>query len=114
MSFVEKIQAQYVVTAKKYSEEEQEKLVEELKKKFGSKFWVKPGIQWNGGGAALWSGEGAVMPDGKDAFNYNGYDSDPQEKIWVMGVHKDLVKWTDSKGLFWEPNDPGTYLAYSV
>jgi len=113
MSFLEKVQAQYAIVAGKFSEKDQENLVKELKKKFGSKFWVKPGNEWSDG-AVLWSGEEARMPDGEDAFNYYGFESDPQEKIWIMGVHKDLVQWSKSKGLFWEPNDAGTYLAYPI
>jgi len=99
--------------AKTFTKKEQEDLIKDLRAKFGSKFKVKPGHEWSPG-AVLWSGEEAEMPDGNYAFNYNSWESDPQEKIWQIGVHKDLVKWSDSKGLFWEPNDPGTYLAYPI
>jgi hypothetical protein len=112
MSYVNKLTARYVL-AKKFSEEEQDALVQELKKKFGSKFWVKPGSEWREG-AVLWSGEGAYMPNGDPAFNSYGFEQDPEEKIWQMGVHKDLEKWAKSKGLFWESYDAGTYLAYPI
>jgi hypothetical protein len=90
-----------------------DRLVAELRAKFGARFWAKPGYEWDSS-AYLWSGEGAVMPDGMDAFNYYGFEEDPHETVWVMGVHKALRKWTESKGLFWECNDPGTYHAYKT
>ena len=97
----------------KYDEAAQDKLVEEMKAKFGANFWVKPGNEWSKS-AVLWSGEGAIMPDGTPAFDSMAYERDPQEKLYVMGVHKDLVKWIEAKGLFWEANDAGTYLAYPI
>jgi len=63
--------------------------------------------------AILWSGEGSKIR-GLPAFNYYAMDIDPNETIWIMGVHKDLVKWSEKNGLFWEPYDTGTWLAYSI
>jgi hypothetical protein len=89
----------------------QEKLVQEAKSKFGAEFWIKQGSEWSEG-TILWTGEGAIMPDGLPVFNY--YSEDYKEVIYQMGVHKDFVKWLDSKGLFAEPNDAGTLLVYRV
>lgn len=100
-------------TAAEISTQEKDRqrdLVEKFKKKFGHRFWMKPGHEW-GEGAVLWSGEGAIMPDGMAAFNY-WYDG--TDGLYDMGVHKDLQAFTEKLKLFWEPNDAGTYLAYKL
>ena len=95
----------------KRSNDAQDQLVNEIKIVFKADFWVKPGYEWDQN-AVLWSGEGSVMPDGTPAFNSLSYESDPEENLYILGVHKDLVKWSSAKGLFWEAHDAGTYLAY--
>lgn len=60
---------------------------------------------------AITSGEEAEI-DGLPAFNYNGYDSDPNESIWVMGVQKELEEFVNDLGMYWECQDPGTYKLY--
>lgn len=55
--------------------------------------------------------EGGTIDD-MPACNYYGFDLDPQETIWVMGVHKKLRDFIEARGWFIECNDPGTYLAY--
>lgn len=95
-----------------FNEDAQDQLVQEAKAKFGAGFWVKSGYEWKAG-AVLWSGEGAMMPDGNPAFSSMAWESDPKENLYIMGVHKDLIKWSKSKGLSWESYDSGTYLAYS-
>lgn len=108
---VQKSKLMTMTSYEKFSEEKIDEMVKELKARFGSKFWVKPGYEF-GNKSVLWSGESAVMPDGHQAFEYNSTEFDPKEEIWVMGVHKDLVKWADKNGLFWEWNDPGTIFAW--
>lgn len=95
------------------SQQKQEKMVEELKKKFGSQFWVKPGYMWDEGGSqVLWSGEGSFLPTGENAFNYYAFESDPKEETYIGGVHKSLIEWAEKYNLRWEPYDAGTFLAY--
>jgi hypothetical protein len=98
---------------KAFNEDAQDEMVKELKTKFVSDFSVRPGYEWDQS-SVLWSGEGAMMPDGMPAFDSMAYESDPNEEQYVLGVHKDLIKWSNDKGLFWEAHDPGTYLAYPV
>jgi len=91
------------------SEDKQDKLLADLKKRFNID--ARRGDGWDKG-ALVWSGEDAYMPDGSPAFDYYSYDTDPREKVYQMGVHKELVTWADKHGLHWECNDPGTYLLY--
>ena len=53
--------------------------------------------------------EGGTI-DGVDACNY--YNEDYKEKIWIMGVHKQLREFMEDYGWFVECHDPGTYFAY--
>ena len=95
--------------AKKWTEKEQDALCEEAKAKFGKDFWCKPGHEW-GQNAIFWTGESAIMADGLEA--YDTYAMDPKETIYVMGIHKDLIKWAESKKIFLEPYDAGTLIGY--
>jgi len=93
----------------KITESQKEALIDKFEKAFPNA-WVKPGDEFSGGGAVLWSGEGA---EHKDIALFNYYDDDPKERTYQMGVHVDLVKWSEENGLYWEAHDAGTYLAYS-
>ena len=88
--------------------------------------WIKPGVEFGGNeNAVLWSGEGSEI-NGIPAFDMNGemdymmrdaaaefgFDASKMKSSYEMGVHKDLVKFADEHGLFWEPYDSGTFLAY--
>lgn len=55
--------------------------------------------------------EGGTI-DNLPACDYYGFDCDPQERIWIMGVHKDLREFMEDHGWFVECHDPGTYFAY--
>ena len=88
------------------------------------KVWVKPGNEFNGcENAVLWSGEssfvvetytdpdtGAIETYEVEAFNY--YAEDYKEVTYILGVHKALVAFADRHGIYWECNDPGTYIAF--
>lgn len=50
--------------------------------------------------------------DGNYACYYNGWDADPEEKIWIMGVHRKLFDLLGKCGFHAECYDPGTYIAY--
>jgi len=50
--------------------------------------------------------------DGTPACDYYAYDFDPQEKIYILGVHKELRKVVEDAGWFVECHDAGTYFAY--
>lgn len=89
----------------------QDNLVKEAMKKFGSEFWIKQGSEWSDS-AILWTGEGATMPDGLPVFNY--YSEDYKEITYQMGVHKKFIKWLESKGLFAEPYDAGTLIVHKI
>lgn len=80
------------------------KIIADLQAKF-PKVWFNEGSDFGGFG---WSGEGSDI-DGIQAFDYYGWEHDPKETIWQMGVHVDLVAWADGHGLYWECHDPGTY-----
>lgn len=57
--------------------------------------------------------EGGTI-DGDYACNYFGFESDPKEKIWVMGIHRKLEACLNGCGFFAECHDAGTYLAYRI
>ena len=57
--------------------------------------------------------EGGTI-NGVSACDYYGYDRDPEESIWVMGVHHELAKMVGEAGFFVECQDPGTYFAYRM
>lgn len=85
-------------------------------KAFQAKFpkaWFKDGKEFDGGSAVLWSGEGSEI-NGRAAFNYNWWEFDPEEKIYVSGVLRPLAELAEKFGLYWESNDPGTYLAREI
>lgn len=48
------------------------------------------------------------------AADYYGDAMDPQEKIWVFGVHKEIIKFLEDRGWFAEWYDPGTLFAYPI
>lgn len=52
------------------------------------------------------------MIDGLPACNYYGYESNPKERIWELGVHRKLKKLIEDAGWFVVCYDPGTYFAY--
>ncbi len=91
------------------TEDEDAKILQELQAAFPDA-WFKPGDEWSQN-AAVWSGEGSYV-DGNQAFNYNSWESDPQEKIWKMGIHNKLFDFVEDRGYYWEANDPGTYILY--
>lgn len=55
--------------------------------------------------------EGGTI-NGVSVCDYYGFDLDPEEDIWVMGVHRKLRKIVEDAGFFVECHDPGTYFAY--
>jgi len=74
--------------------------------------WFKDGSEWdNFKGRVAWSGEGSEI-DGISAFNHNWWAEDPQEQVWTMGVHNDLYQWAESRSLYWECHDGGTYFLF--
>ena len=50
--------------------------------------------------------------DGLLACNY--YTEDYEETVYIMGVHKKLVKLLNDNGFYAECYDPGTYLAFRL
>lgn len=98
--------------AKKWTEKEQDILCEQAMKKFGPKFWCKPGYEWGEDAPIFWTGESAIMPDGSRAYNY--FAEDYEEKTYIFGVHKDLIAWAESKGVSLENHDAGTLFGYPV
>ena len=55
--------------------------------------------------------EGGTI-NGLSACDYYAFDYDPEEKIYVFGVHKKLKKVIEDAGWFVECYDPGTYFAF--
>ena len=77
------------------------------------RLWAKPGQEFGKNQpTCIWSGEGSVMPDGQEAFCGYSYDIDPEETVWQMGVHKDLVAALAAIGYHAEAYDGGTYFFY--
>ena len=65
--------------------------------------------------AGIWfrgSEDGITGSDGNRLINYYSYDSDPKERIWVRGVHKELIAILAKHGLYGQFNDPGTLMAF--
>ena len=48
------------------------------------------------------------------AADYYGYEMDPQEKIWELGVHKQVIEFLRDRGWFAEWYDPGTMFAFPI
>jgi hypothetical protein len=90
--------------------EDQVKLCEEAKAKFGSRFWCKPGADFGGSGAVFWTGDGALMPDGNNVCHQfleaSGFETYPNY------IHKDLETWAKEKGFFLEFYDNSTLLGF--
>ncbi len=64
----------------------------------------------NQGNKGVWcSAEGT---DGN--FDYNAWEHDPKEKVYVMGVKKELSEWAESVGWYFEFYDTGTVMAWEV
>jgi len=57
--------------------------------------------------------EGGTI-DGLSACDYYAFDFDPNEEVYVLGVHKKLAALVEKAGWFVECGDPGTYFAYPV
>ena len=88
--------------------------VKRLQKAFPNITGIRPGSELGYGDDCIFLGdcaEGGTI-DGYGACYYNAWSDDPNEEIWVLGVHKDLREKLDQLGFFPECHDPGTYLAY--
>lgn len=62
---------------------------------------------------AIWTGEDAPPIKEMAMFNYYSYDTDPNETIWVMGVHRELWDILAENNWYAEFNDPGTVLLFN-
>ena len=56
--------------------------------------------------------EGGTIND-LPACDYYAFEIDPEEKIYVMGVHKELRELVKQCGYAVECYDPGTWVAYA-
>ncbi len=90
------------------------KVVQILKQKFLGIEGIKPGDAMGYGEGSVFLGNCAEGGEINDfpACNYFGYADDPNETIWIMGVHRELVHETQVLGYHVECHDPGTYIAY--
>jgi len=93
-----------------------DKAIDELNKKYPEINAVDVD-EWDqrGEGRGIWfrgSENGVEASDGNRLISYYGWESDPEGKIWDMGVHKELVAVLEKHGLYGEFNDPGTLMAF--
>jgi hypothetical protein len=96
----------------------QERLIEALKAKFPGIKGIKPMGEWSGdetstsvhlGNAA----EGGTIGE-HPACNYYGWEWDPTEQIWQMGIQHELNEVLEEHGYFAEWYDAGTVIACEV
>ena len=66
---------------------------------------------YNGG---IWSSgeDGLPAEDGMPLFEY--YAEDPNEKRYILGVHKEIYNLLEEHGWFAEWNDPGTIMFWKI
>jgi hypothetical protein len=58
---------------------------------------------------SIWTGEDAgEAADGNSIFNHYAFDVDPQETVWVLGVHRQLLALLQTAGWHAEFHDAGT------
>jgi len=92
--------------------------INSLKKQFPNVHGIKPAVEWGGAEYAKGIHLGDVAEggeiDGMSAAYYNAGFEDPQEKIWVMGVHKKLAGALEKLGYYGEFYDAGTLIAWPV
>ena len=73
---------------------------------------VEADAGWGEGVIFLGSAAEGAEIDDLPAANYYGGFEDPEEKIWVLGVHKKLAEKLDELGYYADWHDPGTLLAF--
>ena len=88
-----------------------ERIIERLQKQFPNIHDIHDAEEFDGSdGIHLGnSAEGGTIDD-IPACDY--YYEDYNESLYIMGVHKKLVKALNREGLYAECYDPGTYIAY--
>ena len=83
--------------------------MKELAKKF-PKMWMKEGEDFSPSyEGAIWTGEGSEHDD-LEIFNY--WSMDYEEKVYVMGVLKEVRKVVEDAGWWIECHDAGTYFIF--
>ena len=89
-------------------------LIKALQKAFPGIHSIAPGEDFGWNPKCIFLGDAAEGGeiDGIAACNYYAYDVDPQETIWVMGVHRKLKAFLEARGWYVECQDPGTYKAF--
>lgn len=92
-------------------------LIKKLEKAFPAISGFKDMSEWNGGydkNEAVHLGDAAEGGeiDGLPACDYYSFDLDPQENIYVMGVHRKLRDFLKKHGFTLGCYCPGTYYAY--
>ena len=90
--------------------------IKELEKAFPGISNINEGELYGYGKDTIFLGnvaEGGTI-DGNSACNYYSFESDPKEKIWIMGIHEQLVVKLSELGFFAECHNPGVYVAYRI
>ena len=94
------------------------KAVQSLQEQFPGITGIKEASDWGGPNYARAIHLGDVAEggeiDGRAGANYNAWESDPWEKVYVLGIHRQLRDALDKLGYFAECHDPGTYFAWPV
>ena len=86
-----------------------EKMMAQLSEKWKVKF-VRTTEEFNGSTDGIWmSGEnGETNGDGFELFDYYNENYDQYE----FGVHHSIKEWAESRGWYFEWNDPGTIMLW--
>lgn len=86
-------------------------ILKQLQKAFPDT-WFKAGTEFDpDSGAFVWSGSHTAIGD-MPAFDSYAYEWDVNEEQYVMGVHKELAAFVESRGYYWEPLDNETYFLF--
>lgn len=94
-------------------------IIEALKEEFPGISGICDASEWSGKyepGEVIHLGDAAEGGeiDGLPACDYDAYFHDPQEEVYILGVHKALAAFLEQYGYFVECYDAGTYLAFEM
>ena len=58
-----------------------------------------------------WSGEGSTIV--VDGVEWEAFDTYADNSAYDMGVHREMYRFAEERGFFWEAYDCGTFLMYA-
>lgn len=92
---------------------DRDELMELLQTKY-PKMFIRTTEEFNGNKGGIWtSGEdGLPAKDEFPLFEY--YAEDPNERRYILGVHKEIYNLLEEHSWFAEWNDPGTIMFWKI